>query len=131
MTNQIRLVAEDEAVRRWQRLRLDIPVCLVIGAPDKVQLVSARFKDVSEDGVAIFAGIELAIDTDVQLEFTPPFNRGPLRVRAVVRNRRDYAYGLEFLPRDGKETQTLLEFKALLLAMGTKATGSPDDRRWR
>ncbi len=130
MANQIRLLAEDEAVRRWQRLRLDIPVCLITGTPDRVLFISARFKDVSEDGVAIFAGAELAIDSEVQLEFTPPSDQGPLRVRAIVRNRRDYAYGLEFLPRDARETETLLKLKALLLPMGTEVRSSPDHRRW-
>jgi hypothetical protein len=83
----------------------------------------------SEDGVAIFAGVELGSDNEVQIEYTPPFNRGPLRVRAVVRNRRGYIYGMEFLPRDGEEEQTLLTLKALVLSTGTSADGSPDDRR--
>jgi hypothetical protein len=85
----------------------------------------------SDDGVAIFAGVELAIDSEVQLEFTPPFNKGPLRVRAIVRNRREYVYGLEFLPRDVDEEQTLQTLKAMLLPTGSKAEGSPEDRRWR
>ena len=128
--DQIRMLIEKAGIRRRQRLRLNIPVCLVVERPDKVLLVSARFRDISDDGVAVFAGVELAIDSEVQLEFTPPFHRGPLRVRAVVRNRREYVYGLEFLPRDGEEEQTLLTLKALLLPTGTKAEGSLDDRRW-
>ena len=128
--DQIRILIEKAGIRRRQRLRLNIPVCLVVERPDKVLLVSARFRDISDDGVAVFAGVELAIDSEVQLEFTPPFHRGPLRVRAVVRNRREYVYGLEFLPRDAEEEQTLLTLKALLLPTGTKAEGSLDDRRW-
>ena len=130
MADDIRMLIEKGDVRRRQRLRLSIPVCLVLERPDKVLLVSARFRDMSDDGVAIFAGVELAIDSEVQLEFTPPFYKGPLRVRAVVRNRREYVYGLEFLPRDGEEEQTLITLKAMLLPTGTKAEGSIDDRRW-
>lgn len=128
--DDIHMLIEKAGVRRRQRLRLNIPVCLVLERPDKVLLVNARFRDMSEDGVAIFAGVELAIDSEVQLEFTPPFYRGPLRVRAVVRNRREYVYGLEFLPRDGEEEQTLMTLKAMLLPTGTKAESSLDDRRW-
>jgi hypothetical protein len=84
----------------------------------------------SDDGVAIFAGVELAIDSEVQIEFTPAFNGGPLRVRAVVRNRRQYIYGLEFLPRDGEEERILQMLKAMLLPTGNKAEGTLDDRRW-
>lgn len=82
----------------------------------------------SDDGVAIFAGVELAMDSEVQLEFTPPFNKGPLRVRAIVRNRREYVYGLEFLPRDVGEEQTLQVLKAMLLPTGSKDESSPEDR---
>jgi hypothetical protein len=102
----------------------------VVTRPDKVQLVNARFRDMSDDGVAIFAGIELAIDSEVQIEFAPPFGKGPLRVRAIVRNRREYVYGLEFLPRDGDEEQTLQLLKSMLLPTGTRMPGTPDDRRW-
>jgi hypothetical protein len=128
--DEIRMLIDKAGIRRRQRRRLNIPVCLIVERPDKVLLVNARFRDISDDGVAIFAGVELAIDSEVQLEFTPPFYRGPLRVRAVVRNRRKYVYGLEFLPRDGEEEQTLMTLKAMLLPTGTEAEGSLDDRRW-
>lgn len=130
MDHQFRLLTGDEAVRRWQRLRLDVPVCLILEKPDKVHFLCARFKDVSQDGVAIFVGAELAIDSEVQLEFTPFSDRGPLRVGAVVRNRRGYVYGLEFLPKDAKEVAALQALKAILLPMGSEGIGSPDDRRW-
>jgi hypothetical protein len=84
----------------------------------------------SDDGGAVFAAVELAIDSEVQIEYTPSFNRGPVRVRAVVRNRRGYVYGLEFLPRDGVEEQILLTLKAMLLSTGTRVDGSLEDRRW-
>ena len=130
MSNISRLIAEDEAVRQRQRLCLNTPVCLVVQRPEKVLLVDARFRDISDDGAAIFAGVELSIDSEVQVEFTPPTNHGPLRVRAIVRNRRKYVYGLEFLPRDRKEEQTLDILKGMLLPTGVKATGDLDNRRW-
>jgi hypothetical protein len=130
MAEGLRLVEENLAVRRHQRLRLDTPVCLIVDRPDRVLLVNARLRDVSDEGVAVFAGVELAIDSEVQIEYTPPFNRGPLRVRAVVRNRRVYIYGLEFLPRDGDEEQILLTLKAMLLSIGTRTDGSLENRRW-
>ena len=130
MADVNRSLGQQVAVRRRQRLRLNTPVCLVVPRPDKVNLVNARVRDISDDGVAIFAGVELAIDSEVQVEFAPPFGKGPLRVRAIVRNRRAYVYGLEFLPRDGEEEQTLQLLKAMLLPTGTKIESSPDDRRW-
>jgi hypothetical protein len=130
MANSNRSVAQVAAVRMRQRLLLNTPVCLVVDTPDKVALVNARFRDISDDGVAIFAGVELAIDSEVQVEVTPPFGQGPMRVRAIVRNRRGYVYGLEFLPRDQEEEQTLTKLKGMLLPAGTKGHGSLDDRQW-
>jgi hypothetical protein len=129
MADGHRLGEENRAVRWQPRFRLDTPVCLIVGMPDKVLLVNARLRDMSDDGGAVFAAVELAIDSEVQIEYTPSFNRGPVRVRAVVRNRRGYIYGLEFLPRDGEEEQVLLTLKAILLSTGTQADGSLEDRR--
>lgn len=109
---------------------MSTPVCVVVTKPDKVMFVNARFVDLSDDGTAIFAGAELAIDSEIQIEFTPPFGNGPLRVRAIVRNRRKYIYGLEFYPKNGEEDKTLQLLKSLLLPIGTEASGSPDDRSW-
>jgi hypothetical protein len=131
MADDTRLTGENAALRRRQRLRLNVPVCLVVQRPDKVLLVNGRFRDMSDDGVAIFAGVELAMDSEVQLEFTPPFNKGPLRVWAIVRNRREYVYGLEFLPRDVAEEQTLQVLKAMLLPTGSKDESNPENRRWK
>jgi len=129
MTLTPRLLAQNEAVRSCKRLRLDVPVCLIIPRPYTVQLVDARVRDISADGAAIFAAVELAVDSEIQMEFTPP-REGPLRVRAVVRNRRKYVYGVEFLPRNGQEELHLAALQAILLPAGTDAGGSVDDRRW-
>ena len=130
MSNKLKLVGAEEALRGRQRLRLDTPVCVVVKRPDKVMFVHARFVDISDDGTAVFAGTELAIDSEVEIEFTPPFGDGPLRIRTIVRNRRKYVYGLEFYPKNAQEEKTLLLLKSLLLPVGTRATGTPDDRIW-
>jgi hypothetical protein len=130
MAKESRTLHEQVVVRRRQRVRLSTPVCLVVQRPEKVLLVNARFRDMSTDGAAIFAGVELPLDSEVQVEFTPAHGKGPLRVHAVVRNRRQYVYGLEFFPKDGHEEQTLSLLKALLLPIGSNAPGTPDDRRW-
>ncbi len=125
-----RLVEEDEALRSRERLCLKTPVCVVVQRPGTILLVDAHFRDISDDGAAIFAGVELPLDSEIQVEFTPPTHHGPLRVHAIIRNRRKYVYGIEFLPRDAKEEEKLRLLKTMLLPRGTKAAGGPDDRRW-
>jgi hypothetical protein len=116
-------------VRRRQRVRMNGTAPLVIEGSGGEILVRARFLDMSEDGVAILAGVELPIDSVVHFECSPMFNEGPVRVPAVVRTRRQYIYGLEFLPRDGEEEQKLRTLKAMLISTGTPAPGRLGDRR--
>lgn len=122
-------VEKNMAVRRRQRVRLNGPVSLAVHGLEGMGLVRARFLDMSEDGVAILAGVVLPIDSEVHFECTPTFNGGPLRVPAVVRNRRKYIYGLEFLPGDGEEEEKLRNLKAMLISTGLPAPGSLGDRR--
>jgi hypothetical protein len=76
MADGHRLGEENLAVRWHPRFRLDTPVCLIVGMPDKVLLVNARLRDMSDDGGAVFAGVELVIDSEVQIEYTAAFQPG-------------------------------------------------------
>jgi len=82
--------------RRWPRYKLDVPIRVIAARPGKTVIVAGRGRDISEGGMQVFAGIELRVDNHAEVEFTPPFG-DPLRVRAIVRNRRGYYYGLEFV----------------------------------
>jgi hypothetical protein len=82
--------------RRWPRYKLDVPIRVIASRPGKAVIVAGRGRDISEGGMMVFAGIELRVDDRADVEFTPPFG-DPLRVTAIVRNRRGYYYGLEFL----------------------------------
>ncbi len=87
--------------RRWTRYKLDVPIRVIASRPGKAVIVAGRGRDISEGGMLVFAGIELRVDDHAHVEFTPPFG-DPLRVSAIVRNRRGYYYGLEFI-RDNAE----------------------------
>src|SRR5947209_19612390 len=87
--------------RRWPRYKLDVPIRVIAAKPGKTVIVAGRGRDISEGGMLVFAGLELRVDDHAEVEFTPPFG-DPLRVSAVVRNRRGYYYGLAFL-HDTKE----------------------------
>ena len=81
--------------RRWPRYKLDVPIRVIAARPGKAVIVAGRGRDIGEGGLLVFAGIELRVDDRTDVEFTPPFG-DPLRVAAIVRNRRGYYYGLEF-----------------------------------
>jgi hypothetical protein len=102
--------------RRWQRFKLDLPVCVIVQREGKTLLIRGRGRDISEGGMGVFAGVEARVDAEVDIEFTPAFNGPPVRVRGVVRNRRGYVYGVEFLSRTPQEEQNVSLLKMLLFS---------------
>lgn len=82
--------------RRWLRFKVDIPLRVIVQKGKDSVVVQARGKDLNEGGMAVFAGTELGLGQHVAVEFTPAYPSEPVRVRAVVRNRRGYVYGVEF-----------------------------------
>ncbi|HLK34946.1 MAG TPA: PilZ domain-containing protein [Terriglobales bacterium] len=81
--------------RRWTRHKLDVPVRVIVHSEDKSRVISGRGKEISEGGMAVFAGVELHTGDKVEVEFTPPYGM-PIRVQALVKNRNGYSYGVEF-----------------------------------
>ncbi len=102
-------------VRRWQRFKLNLPVCAVVARGIKTLMVRGTGKDISEGGMGIFAGVELSIDDKIHVEFAPAFGR-PVRVHGIVRNRRGYTYGIEFLTGTPEEEQSVTQLKLYLFA---------------
>ena len=83
------------AVRRWTRHQLDVPIRVIVHLEDKSRVISGRGKEISEGGMAVFAGVELRVGDKIEIEFTPPYGM-PIRVQGIVRNRHGYCYGVEF-----------------------------------
>lgn len=103
--------------RRWERHKIDVPIRLIFwNSLHTAKIVDARGRDMSEGGMAVFAGVELRIGDIVEIEFTPAYSGQPLRVRAEVRNRRGYSYGLEFLSDTSAELSHAARLRELLIA---------------
>ena len=64
--------------------------------------------------LAIFAGIEVRLGEEIGVEFTPPYSSEPLRVRGIVRNRKGYKYGIEFLAENPDEHERVARLRELL-----------------
>src|SRR5689334_19407564 len=107
--------SQERAVfRRWQRYRLNVPIRLVYTHDGTSKIMSGRGNDVSEGGVLVFAGIELKTCDEVSIEFTPPFSAGPVRAKGIVRHRRGYNYGIEFLMETEADKEQAERFRGLL-----------------
>ncbi len=95
-------------LRRWPRLKIHVPVTVVVRKQDKTVFVQARGQDLNEGGIGVFVGTELRIGELVEISFTPPYQGNPMTARTIVRNRRGYTYGMEFVT-DSKEDQQKVE----------------------
>ena len=58
--------------RRWTRHKLDVPIRVIVHLEDKSRVISGRGKEISEGGMAVFAGVELHVGDKIEIEFTPP-----------------------------------------------------------
>ena len=106
-------------MRRWPRYRINVPVRVVVQRPDKTVIVSGRGTELNEGGMALFAGVELNVGQRVAIEFTPPYNGQPLRVRSTIRNRNGYNYGTEFLLVNREDKLQAEQIRHVLQAMGS------------
>jgi len=103
--------------RRWPRLKIDVPVRVIVTRDNKTAYVSGRGRELGEGGMAVFAGVELHLDSQVQIEFTTPYSSEPIRVCGVVRNRNGYCYGVEFLADSAEQGRRVTRLRQILQAV--------------
>ena len=83
--------------RKWKRFKVDIRVRLrQWDAPEEASFVVRTF-ELSEGGMSVYASETLETGTRVISEFTLPNTKCALKVRGVVKNRRGFRCGLEFV----------------------------------
>lgn len=106
-------------MRRWPRLKIRVPVTVIVHKPNKTVYVDGRGTDMNEGGVAVFAGAELGIGEEVDISFTPPYHGEPLIARTIIRNRRGYTYGMEFIIESQEDATHVERIREVLRALGS------------
>jgi len=96
----------DRRRRRHPRYRTNFPVTVGLLLDNTYQRLEGHCRDLSEAGIGILLAAELSGGEVASLNFSLP-NSGPWELRAVVRHRRGYHYGFEFLS-PSKEQKELL-----------------------
>jgi hypothetical protein len=104
-TNQI-----DRRRRRHPRYRGDFRVTVSYLLGDDYQKLEGHCGDLSEAGIGILLAAELNGGEVTGLRFTLPGAAIPWEVRAVVRFRRGYHYGFEFLSLAGEQQESLKNY---------------------
>jgi len=83
--------------RRYPRYRSEFPVTLTLLSSEGHQSLDAHCRDLSVAGIGVLIAGELNLGEVVALAFALPGSAQPWELRAVLRHRRGYHYGFEFL----------------------------------
>jgi hypothetical protein len=118
-TNAVSFQSSFPVARRWPRYKLDVPVRAIVRNALDAKIVDGRGTELNEGGMAVFAGLELKPGDQMEVEFTPPYSGQPIRVRCIVRNRKGYSYGVEFLNVTLEDEQRVQMIRQALQAMAT------------
>ena len=110
------------AKRRWPRFDVDIPVQVRVTTqgPTRVAACEGQGMDISGGGLAVRVDIDLPLDAQVGVEFTPPFSDEPMIFRCFVRNRDGNRYGVEFITENDEDYRKAGELQAGLAAMNAE-----------
>jgi hypothetical protein len=111
--------SEYSALRRWPRYQVDIPLRLVTQQPRKVAILQARGTGLNAGGMTIFAGVALAIDELIGLEFVTADSGEVVRLRACVRNREGFAYGVEFIADSEEDAESVRQIELMLKSVNS------------
>ena len=83
------------------------PVVVNLLAGKEHQRLHAHCRDVSEAGIGLLLAEELTPGEVATLTFSLPGAPQPWDIRAVLRHRRGYHYGFEFLSLSDRQAKTL------------------------
>jgi hypothetical protein len=61
----------------------------------------------------------MKLGDEAEIEFTPPYSGLPIRIRGVVRNRKGYRYGVEFLAGSDRESEQVDHLRTMLSVLST------------
>jgi hypothetical protein len=89
--------AQERRQRRFPRFRTNFPVGVTLLAGTQYRSLEAHCKDLSAAGIGLLVATELNSGEVASLSFSLPGTRESLELRAVLRHRRGYHYGFEFL----------------------------------
>ncbi|HVP52392.1 MAG TPA: PilZ domain-containing protein [Terriglobales bacterium] len=109
-------VDNPSAERRWQRFHFDVPIRLVFENGRHIRVAEGRGTELNEGGLGLYAGVELEIGDQVEVELTVPFYSLSLKLQGVVRNRpgNGYYYGIQFVDTDAAQRGEIALFAKML-----------------
>jgi c-di-GMP-binding flagellar brake protein YcgR len=96
--------------RRHPRYRIEFPVTVIMLSEGGHRRIDAHCRDLSVAGIGMLIAAELKLGEVAALNFALPGSPQGWELRAVLRHRRGYHYGFEFLAIKPEEANFLAEY---------------------
>jgi c-di-GMP-binding flagellar brake protein YcgR len=100
--------------RRHPRYRVDFPVTVILLSEGEHRSIDAHCRDLSVAGIGMLIAAELNLGEVAALNFSLPGSPREWGLRAVLRQRRGYHYGFEFLSVKPEDADSLAAFVSKL-----------------
>jgi len=98
--------------RRYPRYRSEFPVTLTLFCGREHTRIHAHCRDLSQAGIGLLIAGDLALGEVVSIDFSLPSQTENWNLRAVLRCRRGYHYGFEFLSLPAQQSKQLADYVA-------------------
>jgi c-di-GMP-binding flagellar brake protein YcgR len=79
------------------RYTVDLRLRAQVRVENKPKTVHGQASDLSLGGMAVYLPLELPVGDKIEIEVTLPYTTAPAKIDAVIRSRRSYQYGVEFV----------------------------------
>ncbi len=87
----------DSATRKWKRIKVDIRIKIRRWDQPETESFVVRTYELSVGGMSVYAAEALPIGTMVRVQLLLPASGEEFDITAVVRNRRGFRLGMEFV----------------------------------
>ena len=98
--------------RRSERVSLDISVQVVT---ETGAITFGRSHDVSCKGMSLYIAIELEVGSPIRVKFTLPNSRLAFDLKAIIKNRVGFRYGIQFSEATAAELDEITRVAGILL----------------
>jgi PilZ domain len=100
--------------RRFPRHKVDIRVRVTLPKPADPPVTYGRGNELGQGGMAIFINADLKVGEMLEVELPVLASARPLKLKAEIRNRDGFRYGMQFMDTSPEEVRQLIQLCQLL-----------------
>lgn len=97
----------EKAKRRWQRFHVEVRLRITLAGGTQAASFHGTGTNISKGGMRVFIPRELKLGDSVTLDLPLPYSQERLTLKAVIRNREGFHYGVEFLNIGSREQEMI------------------------